>query len=88
MLGCHKISTIKQYQTAWSKFLAYLEGERIRHDRIRLCHVLNFLSFEQEVNERAYSTIAAYKCALFLPLKIALNLDLAGESGEDYEWLL
>ena len=82
ILGCHKLSTIKQYQTAWSKFLAYLEVERIGHDRIKLCHVLNFLSFEQEINERAYSTIAAYKCALFLPLKIALNLDLAGERVE------
>ena len=82
ILGCHKISTIKQYQSAWSRFLNFLEKEKIRHDRIRLCHVLNFLSFEQEVNERAYSTIAAYKCALFLPLKIALNLDLAGERVE------
>ena len=82
ILGCHKISTIKQYQSAWSRFLNFLEKKKIRHDRIRLCHVLNFLSFEQEVNERAYSTIAAYKCALFLPLKIALNLDLAGERVE------
>ena len=82
ILGCHKSSTIKQYQAAWSRFLTFLERENIRHDRIRLCHVLNFLSFEQEVNERAYSTIAAYKCALFLPLKIALGLDLAGERVE------
>ena len=47
ILGCHKVSTIKQYQSAWSKFLVYLEWEKVRHDRIRLCHVLNFLSFEQ-----------------------------------------
>ena len=59
-----------------------MEEENVRHDRIRLCHVLNFLCCERKVNERAYSTIAVYKCVLFLPLKIALNLDLAGERVE------
>ena len=84
ILGCHKPSTIKQYQSAWNKFLDYMSKEgRTRHGKIKLHHVLNFLAFEVETHERAYRTIANYKCALDLPLKIALNLDLSeGKNGE------
>ena len=60
----------------------FWEAERVRHIRIQLFHVLNYLSIEQKVNERAYSTIAAYRCVLYLPLRIALNLDLAGDRVE------
>ena len=79
ILGCHKESTIRQYQSVWDKFHSFLERENVRHDRLKLCHVLNFLSFELETHERAYRTIAGYKCALELPLKIALDLDISGD---------
>ena len=79
ILGCHKDSTIRQYQSVWDKFLSFLERENLRHDRLKLCHVLNFLSFELETHERAYRTITGYKCALELPLKIALDLEISGD---------
>ena len=79
ILGCHKASTIRQYQSVWDKFLSFLERENVRHNRIKLCHVLNFLSFELETHERAFRTISGYKCALELPLKIALDLEISGD---------
>ena len=82
IIGCHKTSTIKQYQSGWTKFLNYLDQESIPHDKVRICHAVNFLSWEQEINERAYNTIANYKAAISLPLKIVLNLDLSSEKVE------
>ena len=40
------------------------------------------MSWEQEINERAYNTIANYKAAIDLPLKIVLNLVLSSEKVE------
>ena len=82
IIGCHKASTIKQYQSGWTKFLNYLDQESISHGKVRLCHAVNFLSWEQEINERAYNTIANYKAAICLPLKIVLNLELSSERVE------
>ena len=82
IIGCHKTSTIKQYQSGWTKFLIYLDQESISHGKVRLCHAVNFLSWEQEINERAYNTIANYKAAIDLPLKIVLNLVLSSEKVE------
>ena len=80
ILSCHKESTVKHYQCAWAKFCDYLRivGVR-RQDRLKSCHVLNFLAFEQETHDRAYSTIAGYKCALDLPLKISQGLVVSDE---------
>lgn len=74
--GCHKPSTIHQYQGVWTKFLDYLETRDIRHKDIQIGHVLNFLSFHIESFDRAYKTIAAYKAALCFPLEDILNLNL------------
>ena len=76
ILDCHKQSTCTQYQSTWSKFLDFLDSENVRPDRLRLCHVHNFLAHESEVGNKAYRTIATYKCALALPLKICFDLDL------------
>ena len=78
ILDCHKQSTCAQYQSTWVKFLDFLDSEGVRPDRLRLCHVHNFLAHEAEVGNKAYRTIATYKCALALPLKICFNLDLDG----------
>ena len=82
IIGCHKVSTIKQYQSGWTKFLNYLDRESISHSKVLLCHAVNFLSWEQEIYERAYNTIANYKAAIYLPLRIVLNLDLSSERVE------
>ena len=74
---CHRSSTIKQYQGVWAKFLRFLTLENIRHHRIKIKDVINFLSFYSEVHTRAYKTLAVYKNALRLPLlfKLGLNID-------------
>ena len=77
-LDCHKQSTKRQYQSVWSKFLKYLVSEKLHPHALKLCHIHNFLALESEVNNKAYKTIAAYKCALSLPLKLCFNLDLDG----------
>ena len=78
VLDCHKRSTCSQYQSTWSKFLDFLVLENVRPDRLKLCHVHNFLAHEAEVGNKAYRTIATYKCALALPLKLCFDIDLDG----------
>ena len=75
-LSCHKSSTRSQYQSTWSRFLSFLASEQVNPGDVRLCHVHNFLAEEALVNKRAYRTVATYKCALALPLKVCWNLDL------------
>ena len=77
-LDCHKQSTQRQYQSSWKKFLNFLVSENLHPHALKLCHVHNFLAFESEAHSRAYKTLAAYKCALALPLKICFGLDLDG----------
>ena len=84
MLKQHKGSTRGQYQSAWSKFLAFLTREGISHDKILLSTVFNFLSSEFDKWDRAYSTIAGYKCALFHPLLYALDLNLESRQSDSF----
>ena len=84
MLKQHKGSTRGQYQSAWAKFLAFLTRESISHDRVILSTVFNFLSYEFGKWNRAYSTIACYKCALFHPLLYALDLSIEGRQAESF----
>ena len=76
LLRCHKKSTIRQYQSVWSKFLAFLSREGILHHKVNVKDVLNFLSFFAEFHNFAYKTLAVYKCALRLPLLFCLGLNL------------
>ena len=78
LLRCHKKSTIRQYQSVWSKFLAFLYREGILHHKVNVKDVLNFLSFA-EFRNFAYKTLAVYKCALRLPLLFCLGLNLDSE---------
>ena len=75
-LNCHKRSTQAQYQSTWSKFLSFLDANQILPGEVKLCHVYNFLAEEASVRGKAYKTIATYKCALSLPLKVCWDLDL------------
>ena len=73
---CHRESTIRQYQGVWSKFLSFLELGDIRHHKIKVKDVINFLSYYSEVHPRAYKTLAVYKNALRLPLLFKLGIDI------------
>ena len=71
------MSTCRQYQCVWKKFLEFLKRERIDHWKVRIVDVVNFLSYYVEVEKRAFKTLFVYKNALKLPLlfKLGLNLD-------------
>ena len=75
-LSCHKESTRSQYQSTWARFLRFLDSVGVAPSAVELCHVHNFLAEEVLVHGRAYRTIATYKCALSLPLRISRSLDL------------
>ena len=73
---CHKVSTINQYQGVWSKFLLYLDSQKVLHHSVKVCHVINFLSYYSENFDLAYKTIAVYENALRLPLLFGLGMNL------------
>ena len=68
MLQQHRESSVRQYQCIWEKFLAFLDSNNIIHVDIALSTVFNFLAFHAKQFQRAYRTLAAYKCALKHPL--------------------
>ena len=74
----HRQSTQRQYQAIWKKFLEFLAANSIPHDSVSLSVVMNFLSHHAISLNRQYRTIAAYKCALDIPLKAQFGLDLGG----------
>ena len=70
----HRASTVRQYQAVWQKFITYLDNNGINHGDVTLAVVMNFLSYNAVYLKRQYRTIAAYKCALELPLKARFGL--------------
>ena len=73
--SAHRDSTVRQYQAIWSKFLEYVDNNNISHDTINLDIVMNFLSHQFLHLNRQYRTIAAYKCALEIPLKANFGIE-------------
>ena len=73
--SAHRDSTVRQYQAIWSKFLEYVDYNNISHDAINLDVVMNFLSHQFLHLKRQYRTIAAYKCALEIPLKANFGIE-------------
>ena len=74
---CHRLTTCRQYQSVWTKFLDFLEREGIEHWKVKVVDVVNFLTYYVQVEPRAFKTLFVYKNALRLPLlfKLGLNLD-------------
>ena len=70
----HRPSTVRQYQAVWQKFLNFLDSNGINHGEVSLAVVMNFLSYNAIYLKRQYRTIAAYKCALELPLKARFGI--------------
>ena len=74
----HAASSQKQYQSIWSKFLDFLNVNNISHNSVSIADVMNFLAFHAIHYKRQYRTLAAYKCAIELPLRLLFNLDFGG----------
>ena len=71
----HRKSTVRQYQSIWSKFLKFLADNHIPHQEVTVFVVMNFLSHHFMTMNRKYRTIAAYKCALAHPLFVNFGID-------------
>ena len=74
----HAPGSIKQYQAAWKLFLTYLSNNNIQDSQVSDATLFNFLSEEANTKYKAYRTIAAYKCALKLPLAYLFKVDTDG----------
>ena len=72
---CHRLSTIRQYQSVWLKFLKFLEKEKIEHWKVKVIDIVNFLSHYAKEG-RAFRTLFVYKNARRLPLPFKLGLNL------------
>ena len=74
MLLRHRVSSQRQYQTCWLKFLEHLGDRSIAHDAITRDVVFNFLALLAKTKK--YRTLSVYKCALRHPLLFLINLEL------------
>ena len=83
LLEVHRESTLRQYQVAWNLFLSFLQLRGIVHHEVGLPDVFEFLAHYHELG-RAYYTIAVYRCALKLPLRLELDLSLEGDDSDDF----
>ena len=72
----HKPKTLIQYQSVWRKFLEFLSSIRCPSGEITIGTVCDFLFIHLSQNNRKYRTLTVYKCALALPLRYALNIDI------------
>ena len=72
----HRYSTRGQYQGVWNKFLDFLNLNSINHNMVGIDTVANFLAYYADTYNRAFSTIAGYKCALADPLRQSFGLSL------------
>ena len=77
----HKGATERQYQVAWTSFLAFLGRRNITSSQVNLPVVCDFLNDLCVSVERKYRTIATYRSALRHPLLFACGLDLDTEAS-------
>ena len=80
----HRISTQRNYQAVWNKFLDYLDRNKVPHCDVSIYVVMNFLSHQFIHLGRAYRTVAAYKCALAHPLWTNFGIPLSDTSLDLY----
>ena len=71
-----KKSSAQNYEIKWQKFLLYLTSENVPLQNIEFQHVINFLTHLFHVKALKPTTIAHYRSALTLPLKLKWNIDL------------
>ena len=84
LLNKHSRSTKHQYETAWRKFLRFLQMRDIPLDKVEIGSVLEFLTYEHKNYNREFKTIASYKNALRDPLWSARGLNLDSQLVNDF----
>ena len=69
-------SSKKTYQSAWGLFLEFLATQGVPFHSASEAHVFDFLAHQIDHLNRKYRTIAKYRSALRIPLKVTLNVDI------------
>ena len=76
VLCAHRVSSQRQYQTAWRVFLSYLDSKSLSSRDVTLAVVCDFLADRSAAFGHQYRTIASYKSALRHPLLFACGLEI------------
>ena len=72
----HRVSSTRQYQSVWTKFLSYLSRIGISFPDVSVGVVCNYLAYEATVNNLMYRTVTGYRSALRLPLYWCCGLEI------------
>ena len=76
VLRAHRVSSTRQYQAIWSKFLSFLSSKGLGSQDVSIAVVCDFLTVQSHILGFQYRTVAAYRCALRHPLLFACGLDI------------
>ena len=68
--------SIKDYQHKWSVFIDFLRHNEVPFREVTLSHVLRFLTHLFHVKRLKPNTVARYRSALSVPLRVGFLLDL------------
>ena len=74
-LSSHRESTIRQYQSVWTKFFRFLSVIGSDADNVSVATVCNFLASELD-RGCEYRTLSGYRSALRLPIFLCSKLDI------------
>ena len=73
-------SSAREYQNKWKLFLEYLDQNNIILEECTLSNVVNFFVMLYKDKKVKAGTVAHYRSALSVPLRICLNIDILSEA--------
>ena len=80
----HRISTTRQYQSIWHKFMDYIFSLNIPHHNITVATVCNFLTHVATVDRLAYRTVTGYRSALRIPIQWGCGFDVVTPETDQF----
>ena len=69
-------SSIDDYQQKWKTFLKFLEMNKIQLEEVTIGNVLQFFTYLFYDKHRKPGTVAHYRTALTIPLRLYCQIDL------------
>ena len=76
-------SSIGDYQHKWKRFSSFLEMRDITFNNLKITHVLQFFTYLFYEKHLKPGTIAHYRSALTVPLKVYFQIDLKTQAVSD-----
>lgn len=76
LLQAHKVSSTKQYQGVWCKFLAFISMRHLSEANVSVGVMCDFLSYQAITCGRQYRTVSGYRSALRHPLLFAFDIEV------------